>query len=195
MDYYLVDVENVYLRNPQKIKGVKEGDQFVFFYTEECKNKLLKEALDNAVKANLELSCYHVQTGTKNALDFQLSAYLGYLIREAGSVVKYNIVSNDKGYDCLCTFWKDRNILVNRIGVTDEDSILEKVKKLLSKEKLKTELLECFMRSSNLSDLHNDIANLIVKSGEEKTQAEKQAIELYKQLKPLAKKYYKTKNK
>ena len=47
--------------------------------------------------------------GTKNALDFQLSSYLGYIIREnEDKPYNYYIVSKDKGFECIINFWKKK---------------------------------------------------------------------------------------
>lgn len=50
----------------------------------------------------------------KNALDFQLASQLGHLIRE-DNLATFFIVSKDKGYDCLNTYWKEQHVAVKRI--------------------------------------------------------------------------------
>jgi flagellar biosynthesis GTPase FlhF len=57
-----------------------------------------------------------VNTGSKNALDFQLTTHLGYLIGKGEhSGAAYRIVSNDTGFDCVVTYWKDKGIDIARI--------------------------------------------------------------------------------
>lgn len=56
-----------------------------------------------------------IENGTPNALDFQLSSYLGACIHKNPDH-KYYIVSRDKGFDCVCHFWRDKSVLVKRIN-------------------------------------------------------------------------------
>ena len=54
-----------------------------------------------------------VHTGVKNALDFQLASYLGYIIRDNGEAqCNYFIVSKDNGYSSLLHFWEERGITI-----------------------------------------------------------------------------------
>lgn len=102
MNYFLVDFENVKTDGIKKLVGTKKGDKIITF-SENCKNISL-DIIENIKEQNIKLSYYKADTGTKNALDFQLSSYLGYLIGKKGDSAKYHIVSNDKGYDCLCSY-------------------------------------------------------------------------------------------
>ena len=57
------------------------------------------------------------KTGTgKNALDFQLSSLLGYVIKEnEGYEDEFIIVSRDTGFDAVLEFWKNRGIKLSRV--------------------------------------------------------------------------------
>lgn len=112
MDYYLVDCENVQSNYKKLFNDVKKDSRFIIFYS----NKVNKISLSS----NSKIQCDYkkVEVGTKNALDFQLSSYLGCLIKENKNN-NYYIVSNDKGYDCLCSFWKDeKRVKVKRLSLT-----------------------------------------------------------------------------
>ena len=50
-----------------------------------------------------------ITTGKKNALDFQLAAYLGYLMAKEENG-QFCIVSKDLGYEVLLDFWQGKNI-------------------------------------------------------------------------------------
>lgn len=55
-----------------------------------------------------------MEVGRKNALDFQLSSYLGYLIHEnIDNPYDYFIVTKDKGFESLIPYWKKRKINVS----------------------------------------------------------------------------------
>ena len=141
MNYYLVDFENVRTDGIKDLKGVQEGDSIILFYSEQCKNISL-DVIDAIVKLNLNYSSFKVKVGTKNALDFQLSTHLGYLIAQ-GNLDKdnYYIVAKDKGYDCLCEYWKEFGANVSRLSLAEElpdvPASKTKVKKTVQPKKSK----------------------------------------------------------
>ncbi len=113
---FLVDYENVKSAGLNGITGLTEEDVVCFFYSENAETMTfgLHRRLTET-KANVQYQ--KVEVGVKNALDFQLSSYLGYVIYQnqaagLGNVVYY-IVTNDHGFSCLKTYWKKRNIEVN----------------------------------------------------------------------------------
>lgn len=116
MNYYLIDFENVQTDGVKELYGVKEGDSLIFFYSDQCK-MLSLDVLESAGKMNLKLSGYKVKIGTKNALDFQLASHLGFLAGKGSENDRYYIVSNDKGFDCLCDYWSKENISVQRVSL------------------------------------------------------------------------------
>lgn len=79
MAYYLIDFENVKSRGMEGVELLTEEDTVCIFYSDNADSMTfdLHRKL-NETKANI---IYHkVAVGTKNALDFQLATYLGYLI-------------------------------------------------------------------------------------------------------------------
>ena len=52
----------------------------------------------------------------RNGLDFQLSSYLGYLLRSS-TKTQYIILSKDTGYDPLIQFWKEKGVDIARCAV------------------------------------------------------------------------------
>ncbi len=111
MDYYLVDFENVRTDGIKDLKGVKEGDTMVVFYSENCKSTTL-DVLNSILTLKLKYSGFKVNVGTKNALDFQLTSYLGYLIGQGNQDARYHIVSDDKGFEVVAKFWKEQKKLL-----------------------------------------------------------------------------------
>lgn len=137
MKYYLVDYENVKTDGLKDLTGVKAEDVVILFYSDQCKNITL-DIMDRMVKRNIKFSFCKVTTGVKNALDFQLSSHLGYLIGK-DKEAKYYIVSNDKGYDCLCEYWSKQNITVERITFKGKESQGKTSDKKETKKKSKVE--------------------------------------------------------
>lgn len=117
MAYYLVDFENVKSRGMEGVELLTEEDTVCIFYSDNADSMTfdLHRKL-NETKANI---IYHkVAVGTKNALDFQLATYLGYLICEQqreGIHPNYFIVTKDNGFTSLMVYWKAQGVPVRII--------------------------------------------------------------------------------
>ena len=123
MDYFLIDIENMPISNGTYLEEMHAGDIIIIFYSDMC-NEISLDLLEAADKLNIECHYQKANIGTKNALDFQLSSYLGYLIGKGTLNARYHIVSKDKGYDCLCNYWRSQNIPVDRITFAKPDTFL-----------------------------------------------------------------------
>ncbi len=113
MNYFLVDYENVKTQGLNGVNKLSEEDTVCIFYSENADSLTfgLHRRL-NESKANILFQ--RVEVGLKNALDFQLSSYLGYLIHEnIDNPYNYFIVTKDKGYESLITYWKKKKINVS----------------------------------------------------------------------------------
>ena len=117
MAYYLIDFENVKSRGMEGVELLTEEDTVCIFYSDNADSMTfdLHRKL-NETKANI---IYHkVAVGTKNALDFQLATYLGYLISEQqreGIHPNYFIVTKDNGFTSLMVYWKAQGVPVRII--------------------------------------------------------------------------------
>lgn len=117
MAYYLIDFENVKSRGMEGVELLTEEDTVCIFYSDNADSMTfdLHRKL-NETKANI---IYHkVAVGTKNALDFQLATYLGYLICEQqreGIHSNYFIVTKDNGFTSLMVYWKAQGVPVRII--------------------------------------------------------------------------------
>ncbi len=111
MRVFLVDMENVHkLTNVNKLAT---DDKLILFYSDNTPPMpmdTIKSIMDTGV--DFELKKIHL--GVKNALDFQLSSYLGYLLNTYTNA-KFIIISKDKGFDVVKKFWsseKKKNIVI-----------------------------------------------------------------------------------
>ena len=142
MAYYLVDYENVKADGMYGVDQLGKKDCVCIFYSENASTLTfgLHEKL-NQTKGKIVLQ--KVEVGVKNALDFQLSTYLGYLISEnEGKNETYYIVSEDKGLAILTGYWAERGENVKTasdIATAKEDLEEEKPSKTEKKEKKITE--------------------------------------------------------
>ena len=135
MAYYLIDFENVKSRGMEGVELLTEEDTVCIFYSDNADSMTfdLHRKL-NETKANI---IYHkVAVGTKNALDFQLATYLGYLVCEQqreGIHPNYFIVTKDNGFTSLMVYWKAqgvpvriiRNLLWGKNPVAEQNLLIE----------------------------------------------------------------------
>ena len=194
LNYYLIDFENVRTDGIRDLNGVSEGDAIILFYSEQCKNISL-DVIDSIMKLKVQYSSFKAKVGTKNALDFQLAAHLGYLIGQGNNQEsKYYIVSNDKGYDCLCDYWKELDAVVERISLSEDPAqpkkkkskvkasdmaTIDEMKNLLSNDDMPEEVLNIFNQYKTKVAINNGLVK--------KFKDTKRASAIYKKLKPMLK--------
>ena len=122
---FLIDKENTGERFLQGINTLTAKDTVIIFHWEDSgaiKTSIL-ETLSKS-KAAIEIKKFH--THRKNALDFQICTYLGYLYGINGSDAKYYIVSNDRGYEAAVEFLKtnlDSRINISIVPNVDVDAV------------------------------------------------------------------------
>lgn len=182
MTYYLIDYENTVENGLNGLSELGNNDQVVIFYSDNA-DKMSFDLHQRLQECQAAVEFRKITTGKKNALDFQLAAYLGYLMaKEEHS--RFCIVSKDLGYEVLLEFWKDKNI--KRIDTitaetqktAEERSALEEnLRKLIPGEVVEL-VLPCL--GSNKS--RQAVNNLLVKN-----YGSKKAGELYKKIKPFLK--------
>jgi hypothetical protein len=110
--YFLIDYENVGLVGLNGIDELTDSDSVSIFYSEHAQTLTFDyHKKINASKADVDLIL--TESGEKNALDFQLASYLGFMISEntnyfPNDEVTYYIVSRDTGYKPLLSFWRKK---------------------------------------------------------------------------------------
>lgn len=117
---YLVDFENVSSAGISGIQRLTKEDKVYIFYTANAANMSFAAHL-NLLSSPAEIIYYNVASGGKNALDFQLSSFLGYLISK-GEENAFCIISNDRGYEYVRTFW-ERSGLAADVSINSSPSI------------------------------------------------------------------------
>ncbi len=133
----------------------------------------------NLEKTKAPKEYIEVNSTTKNALDFQLSTYLGSLTKEF-SDAEFAIVSKDKGYHGVVEFWKKHNRTV--YSFTSVSRTVEK--------NLKTELkLVLKSNSDKIAEVTEIINKYKTKQGINNALVKKYKSEIagsiYKQIKPI----------
>ncbi len=103
-DIYLIDFENVASEGLSGITYLSPEDQVIIFYSANS-NRLSMKMHILIGKSICNLSYFEVSVGGKNALDHQISTWLGYLIGTGAADRSYYIVSRDMGYRHVANFW------------------------------------------------------------------------------------------
>ena len=123
MKYYLLDYENVNSSGLDGMDELTEDCRIVLFYTRNS-NKIDLVLLNMLHDMKAELDIIEVHHG-KQALDIQLASYLGYLTGTEPKETEYYIISKDKGYRNVQSFWPDRHIVLCRNLYPDSEIIDE----------------------------------------------------------------------
>jgi len=120
MSVFLIDYENVSTSGLDGLHTRTTSDQIFIFYTENA-DRLTFDIHQKLIACQAVIQYIKVEAGSKNALDFQLATYLGYLI--AGNTSRsYYIVSKDNGFDSVQNFWKKNHVSVLRIPNLDVET-------------------------------------------------------------------------
>lgn len=105
MRSFLVDFENVKSKGLVGIDQLGSDDHVVIFYSENS-DTISFEMHCSVMRASASVEYMKVNVGGKNALDFQLSTLLGYMVAQQNNSHIF-IISNDKGFDKLHDFWEN----------------------------------------------------------------------------------------
>lgn len=114
--FILVDTENVQNRWFELLRGLRQKDKIIVFYTENHSKKL-QDYLEVS-KGGKRLRWVECISG-ENALDYQLLGVLSYLIY-IHPKAEYIIYSNDKGYQETVRIWEERGIRIKLAGFSTE---------------------------------------------------------------------------
>ena len=186
MGYYLVDYENVKKDGLNAINKLTERDKVCIFYSQNAETMTfgLHRRLNESVA---HISFQKVEVGTKNALDFQLVTYLGYIIALKEDK-NYYIVTKDNGFNSVCQYWSKRNIdvsivadLTGRNLKQEKDDLYNEVDKLLIDKDIVQKVTDIIVQYKTKQGINN----ALIKNFPSKDH--KQASEIYKMIKPLLK--------
>jgi len=86
------------------VDALSENDEVVIFYSVNA-DTISFELLHKLMFCKAKLSYYKIRRGGRNALDFQLSTYLGFLVSSRADTEFY-IISKDNGFDFVIDFWE-----------------------------------------------------------------------------------------
>lgn len=131
-DIYLIDFENVASEGLSGITNLSEEDQVIIFYSNNS-NRISMKMHIQIGKSVCKLDYFEILVGGKNALDHQLSTWLGYLIGTGAAERNYYIVSRDMGYRHVTNFWAG-SALAPSIRCIDSIKVAGKLERKLQRE-------------------------------------------------------------
>lgn len=163
--YYLIDYENVHRTGIDGILNLNTDDNVVIFYSGNA-DKITFSLHKQILGSKADITYFEVRAGGKNALDFQLSSYMGYIIGSKKNC-RFYIVSNDKGFEYVRDFWKKRGVRIEIISnIEDNKTSLEipeksSVEKVSPDDELKNVLQDMKLKNEDIEFVKNLVASII----------------------------------
>ena len=116
---FMIDSENVGTGFTEGVKNLTKEDRIIYFKGNTVpRDEIETLRMLSETDAGLEIIERHTEL-TKNALDFQLCTYAGFLIKDMTIGTELYIVTNDKGYEASISFLKMLNDKVTVKRVSD----------------------------------------------------------------------------
>ncbi|MBQ6111571.1 MAG: diguanylate cyclase [Synergistaceae bacterium] len=176
-NYYLVDYENVKNHAFNGLENMSVHDEICIFYSDNALGSFTVELHNQMNESKARIITRKATVGTKNALDFQLAAYLGELIAQNNAQCNYFIVSNDKGYESLISFGRERHVnvkiipnLSGTLAASDEmkHDVSERIKSICTVLEI-NEVAKIIANSSSKTEINGELGKFFKdshKSGE-----------------------------
>lgn len=181
MAIYLIDFENVHSDGLKGIEKLERNDECYIFYSEHA-GVLTFNMHKKITESRAKIYYVEAQVGMKNALDFQLVSYLGYMLREKPKAA-YCLISNDKAFELVSKFWQAKGVNVTSAVSLDRaadaahySKISAELEKLLADRSEREFVEKCINELSTKSGINNRIV---------KKYGTTRAGEIYKLIKPL----------
>ena len=181
MAIYLIDFENVHSDGLKGIEQLAENDVCYVFYSEHA-GVLTFNIHKKIIESRAKIYYVEAQVGMKNALDFQLVSYLGYMIRE-NQEASYCVISNDRAFALVADFWKNKGVdvasavsLAAAVRLKENEKTASQLASLIPDKEEREFVAKCIDELSTKQGINNRIA---------KKYGTTRAGEIYKLIKPL----------
>ena len=181
MAIYLIDFENVHSDGLKGIERLAENDVCYVFYSEHA-GVLTFNIHKKIIESRAKIYYVEAQVGMKNALDFQLVSYLGYMIRE-NQEASYCVISNDRAFALVADFWKKKGVdvasavsLAAAVRLKENEKTASQLASLIPDKQEREFVAKCIEELSTKQGINNRIA---------KKYGTTRAGEIYKLIKPL----------
>ncbi|MBR4224548.1 MAG: hypothetical protein IKR73_07030 [Oscillospiraceae bacterium] len=101
---FLIDHENVTSAGLDGVEDLTENDKVYIFYSD-AQQTITFDAHRAIMQSKAQFTYFLVANGHANALDFQLTSFVGYLVGRSDDRKIY-IISKDKGFTVIWKFWE-----------------------------------------------------------------------------------------
>lgn len=181
MAIYLIDYENVNMDGLQGIQELSESDQVYIFYSDNA-NKLTFSLHRQILESPAWVRYVNAETGAKNALDFQLATYLGYLVSQ-NAAENFCLVSKDNGFQAVVKFWQKKDVdirlaedLTGTDSAEEREKLLTGLRAVLADKEEAPAILDFIRKYKTKQGINNALV---------KKYGSKSGGEIYKAIKPL----------
>ncbi|MGL6108413.1 PIN domain-containing protein [Romboutsia sp.] len=187
MRFFLLDSENIQQYNFIDDLKLGSNDKIIMFVSDKSKN-IKVEDLKRFTLCNAQIEFEDVCTGDRNALDFQLIAYLALIVATSNKDEdnSFYVVSNDKDFKVPCEYLKNKTgadisifkTEINSRPLISLDEVASTIEEISDASHLEESLVLMMKKAKNLSVLHNQLKN---------TYGDDKGRSLYDKIKPLYK--------
>ncbi len=125
--YYFIDYENVHKAGLHGIDELNKSDNVIIFYSKNA-DKLPFSLHSQIIETKAKITYFEVDTVGKNALDFQLASYIGYIIGQHPKCICH-VISKDAGFENVCNFWRKYGIKICRTSDVSQSKKFDSLKK------------------------------------------------------------------
>lgn len=164
MGNYLVDYENVKKDGLNGIDKLNKGDRVYIFYSENA-DTLTFELHKKINESDARIDFQRVEVGTKNALDFQLSTLLGYLVASSRQE-EYFIVTNDNGFHSVCNYWEKNKVKVSIVPDVAAGRVLQEKAAAQERAESRKEYAGEEPRRTETDFLVNKVVDLLIEDAD-----------------------------
>ncbi|MGN0606446.1 MAG: PIN domain-containing protein [Oscillospiraceae bacterium] len=95
---YLIDYENVSYKGLYGIGNLQPNDEIIIFYSQDI--NIIKDIISIYEQSGVIIKYFELDETGKNALDFMVSAYAGYIASNP-NIKRIAVISKDKGYTSI----------------------------------------------------------------------------------------------
>ena len=119
---FFIDFENVHNSGLSNLKGLSKDDLIFIFYTASTETITL-DNINQLNKSGCKYELIKVPAGSQS-LDMHLISFVGYAIGLGGEKYNYIVISKDKDYDNVISFWKSKcGISIKRQAAINVSSV------------------------------------------------------------------------
>lgn len=115
--FFLIDIENVGKSFLDGIEDLTENDTLIICNNTMVYSEFSPAILEGLQKTKATVQKFYINNVSKNAMDFELSVEIGFLIAKYGDKAQYFVVSKDRAFDIVNDYIKNKGLstVVKRI--------------------------------------------------------------------------------